>query len=63
MSEAFMPLGAGSIEVLCDRDDDCMDAEQRMEQLPSEYPEGHKCSQQSSSLKGDGYISQHLKPA
>ncbi len=22
----------------------------------SEYPKGHKCSQQSSSLKGDGYI-------
>ncbi len=21
----------------------------------SEYPKGHKCSQQSSSLKGDGY--------
>ncbi len=29
---------------------------QRMEQLPSEYPKGHKCSQQSSNLKGDGYI-------
>ncbi len=28
---------------------------QRMEQLPSEYPKGHKCSQQSSNLKGDGY--------
>ncbi len=22
----------------------------------SEYPKGHKCSQQSSNLKGDGYI-------
>ncbi len=26
MSEAFMPSGAGSIEILCDRGDDCMDA-------------------------------------
>ncbi len=23
----------------------------------SEYPKGHECSQQSSSLKGDGYTS------
>ncbi len=29
---------------------------QRMEQLPSKYPKGYKCSQQSSNLKGDGYI-------
>ncbi len=31
------------------------EVEQRMEQLPSE------CSQQSSSLKGDGYIRQRHK--
>ncbi len=38
------------------------EVEQRMEQLPSEYPKGHKCGQQSSSLKGDGYKVPRSKP-